>query len=460
MVFPGRRLQEKYTMSSKQSDRRRFLTEGAALVGSLAVGSTPVRSQDAAAGAAKAEQELTYAGEVPVEADWEAYGVPSRFGKSARIAWRLLPLRVPTVAHQTSLYSPLQNQMGIITPSGLHYAANHSGTPYPDIDPETHRLLIHGMVERPLILTVEDVKRLPSVSRIHFIECNANTRPTGFGRGGKNWNTVQHTHGWASCSEWTGVRLSALLQQAGVKKGAGWVISEGVDEMKLVDSIPLSKAMDDALVVYGQNGEPLRREQGFPLRLLTPGFAGIHNVKYLRRLEVVDQPQLSHFEIPMHAERRPAEGRPAGWVAHRFQWGPKSVIIRPSAGLTLPGVGFYEITGLAWSGAGAVRRVEVSTNNGRSWKAARLQPPVLPKAFTRFCSNWNWDGAEAVLLSRCIDELGQTQPTLTEFARAVLGPSAPAGYPVDIKGGEFSMCNAVQPWRVLRDGSVHNAMFT
>lgn len=153
-------------------------------------------------------------------------------------------------------------------------------------------------------------------------------------------------------------------------------------------------------------------------------------------------------------------GRPAGWIAHRFQWGPKSVIIRPSGAQTLPSVGFYEIHGLAWSGAGAVRRVDVSTDNGRTWKPARLQRPVLPKAFTRFCLNWNWDGRETLLLSRCVDELGQVQPTLTEFARAVLGPSArtyPPGYP-QIEGSQFSMCNAIQPWKVLRTGSVLNAM--
>jgi sulfane dehydrogenase subunit SoxC len=446
-------------MSSQQSGRRRFLKEGAALIGGLAVGVTPGHSQDNQGLAAKAAA-ANYRGEVPIAAQWEAYGVPSRFGKSARAAWRLLPLSVPAPYHQSSLYTPLQNQTGIITPSGLHYAANHDGCPFPDIDPEGHRLLIHGMVERPVSLTVEDLKRLPSVCHVHFVECNANTRPTGFGRGGPNWQSVQFTHGWASCSEWTGVRLSDLLRQVGVKKGASWVISEGADDIKLVDSIPLSKAMSDTLVVYGQNGEPLRREQGFPLRLLTPGFAGIHNVKYLHRMEVVDQPLLSQFEIPMHAERRPAAGRPAGWVAHRFQWGPKSVIIRPSGAQTLPGVGFYEIHGLAWSGAGAVRRVDVSTDNGQSWKAARLQRPVLPKAFTRFCLNWNWDGRETVLLSRCVDELGQVQPTLTEFARAVLGPTArayPPGYP-EIKGSQFSMCNAIQPWSVLRDGRVLNAM--
>lgn len=447
-------------MSSQQSDRRQFLKGGAALVGGLALGPVSAQPQDAAALAAVA-QNPNYMGVVPTSAAWEAYGVPSRFDKSGRIAWRLSALAVPSRTHQSTLYTPLQDQTGIITPSGLHFSVNHDGCPFPDIDPQEHRLLIHGMVERPVTLTLEDIKRLPSVSQIHFIECNANTRPTGFGRGGKNWQSVQFTHGWASCSEWTGVRLSDLLRQVGLKKGASWIISEGADEIKLADSIPLSKAMYDVLVVYGQNGEPIRREQGFPLRLLVPGFPGVHNVKYLRRIEVVDQPQLSQFEIPMHAERRPAKGRPGGWIAHRFQIGPKSVILRPSGGQTLPGSGFYEIHGLAWSGAGAVRRVDVSTDNGRTWKAARLQQPVLPKAFTRFCLNWNWDGRESVLLSRCVDDLGQVQPTLTEYARAVLGPSArayPPGYP-EVKGGQLSMCNAIQPWRVQRDGSVYNAMF-
>ena len=451
-------------MKSNESDRRRFLKEGAvALAGGVALGATPGHAQEGQGEKKPANaDDPKYAGAVPVSADWESYGVPSRFAGSKRTAWRLLPLAVPTQLHQATLYTPLQNQAGIITPSGLHYTVNHSGTAYPDIDPEQHRLLIHGMVERPLIFTMEDIKRLPSVSRIHFLECNANTRPTGFGRGKENWQTPQQTHGWASCSEWTGVRLSDLLRQVGVKKGASWVISEGADQVRFTDSIPLSKALYDTLVVYAQNGEPIRREQGFPLRLFTPGFAGVHNVKYLHRIEVVDQPQLSHFEIPMHAERRLAPGRPGGWITHRFQIGPKSVILRPSGGQQLPGVGYFEITGLAWSGAGAVRKVEVSTDNGRTWQAAQLQQPVLTKAFTRFSVNWNWDGSEAVLLSRCTDDLGQVQPSLAQYAEAMLGPSAranPGVYPVDPKGGFFSMCNAIQPWKVTRDGSVINAMF-
>jgi len=265
-----------------------------------------------------------------------------------------------------------------------------------------------------------------------------------------------------SCSEWTGVLLSDLLREAGVQKGASWIIAEGADQNKVVMSIPMSKAMYDSLVVYGQNGELLRREQGFPLRLLTPGFAGVNNVKWLRRIKVVDQPQLSQLEARIHSERRLAEGRPTSWTWFRYELGPKSVIIRPSGGQRLPGTGFYDLTGLAWSGAGVVRRVEVSTDGGRTWKDALLEEPVLPKAQTRFRLDWNWDGGETVLQSRCTDELGQIQPTLTEYARTVLGPKArpyPPGYPGDVERVVYGNCNAIQPWKVMRDGSVHNAMY-
>ena len=446
-------------MKSKRSNRRRFLKESAALAGGLALGAIPGHAQ---VGQGEVPVKQVGLGEVPVKEDWEAYGVRSRFDKSARIARDHHALQIPTKEHQTTLWTPLQDQMGIITPSGLHFAITHAGIPFPDIDPQQHQLLIHGMVDRPLILTLEDLRRLPSVSRIHFVECNSNTKPTGFGRSVEHMRTVQQTHGYTSCSEWTGVLLSELLGQAGVQKGASWIIAEGVDQNKLVMSIPMSKAMYDSLVVYGQNGEVLRREQGFPLRLLVPGFAGVNNVKWLRRIKVVDQPQLSQYEARTHAETRSAEGRPTGWTWFRYELGPKSVIIRPSGGQRLPGAGFYDITGLAWSGAGVVRRVEVSTDGGRTWKDAQLQEPVLPKAQTRFRLDWNWDGGETVLQSRCTDELGQIQPTLTEYARTVLGPKArpyPPGYPGDVEGLSYGNCNAIQPWKVMRDGSVHNAMF-
>src|ERR1700682_468474 len=200
-------------MKSKRSNRRRFLKESAALAGGLALGAIPGHAQ---VGQGEVPVKQVGLGEVPVKEDWEAYGVRSRFDKSARIARDHHASEIPTKEHQTTLWTPLQDQMGIITPSGLHYFVTHAGIPFPDIDPQQHRLLIHGMVDRPLILSLEDLRRLPSVSRIHFVECNSNTKPTGFGRSVEHQRTVQYTHGYMSCSEWTGVLLSELLQQDGV----------------------------------------------------------------------------------------------------------------------------------------------------------------------------------------------------------------------------------------------------
>jgi sulfane dehydrogenase subunit SoxC len=434
-------------MSSSGKSRRRFLRESAAALAGVVAGAVPAYSQ--------ASPSIR---ETPAKEDGEGYGRRSRFENLARVAMVESRLaKVPIKENHDVLLTPIQDQMAIITPSGLHYEISHAEVEVPDIDPRQHRLLIHGMVDRPLIFNLEELKRLPSVSRIHFVECNSNTR--GSVLGVENMRTAQYTHGLASCSVWTGVPLSVLLREAGVQEGAGWIIAEGAESMKWARSIPLSKAMLDGMVAYGQNGEAVRREQGYPLRLLLPGWEGGNNVKWLRRIKVVDQPYMSYMEARLYIEkRRPADG----WLWFRFEMGPKSVITRPSGGQQLPGPGYYEITGFAWSGGGVVRRVEVSTDGGRTWKDAHLHEPVLTMAFTRFSLNWNWEGEETVLQSRCTDELGQIQPTLAEYARAVLGPEArpyPPGYPGDIEGETHGHCNAIQPWRVNRDGSVHNAMY-
>ena len=292
-----------------------------------------------------------------------AYGERSRFVTSVRVpvAERPSPDDFGLTFH---VLTPLQDSVGIITPSSLHYVATHRGSFVPDIDPKEHRLMIHGMVDRPLEFTMDELKRFPSVSRIHFIECIGNrSKPTH--------KTVQETHGLTSCSEWTGVPLSLLLKEAGVQNGASWIVAEGAEEVKGASSIPLAKAMDDCLVCYGQNGEPLRPQQGFPLRLIVPGFEGIYNTKYLRRIKVVDRYYMTYNDYG-HIQPDPKV------AALTVQIGPKSVITFPSGGQQLPGPGFYEITGLAWSGGGAVRRVEVSTDGGRSWKDAEIRGPAYP----------------------------------------------------------------------------------
>jgi sulfane dehydrogenase subunit SoxC len=307
----------------------------------------------------------------------------------------------------------------------------------PQIDPAHHELLVHGLVERPSTFDMQALLRLPSVSRIHFIECAGNSGREHEGRPGED---PQKSHGLASCSEWTGVPLSIVLEEAGVRPEARWLLAEGADACRLARSLPLGKALDDVLVAYGQNGEALRPEQGYPLRLVVPGWEGNVNIKWLRRLHVVDQPLMTRDEAAYYTDLLP-DGR-----ARRFTFlmEAKSVITRPSGGQKLDGRGFHEITGLAWSGRGRITRVEVSTDNARTWQDAELQTPVLPKAFTRFHLPWLWNGGETTLLSRCTDESGYLQPTRDELI-AVRGMNATDHY------------NGIKSWRVQTDGTVSHA---
>jgi len=300
---------------------------------------------------------------------------------------------------------------------------------------------------------VDELKRLPSVSRFHFIECHGNSSPGGPGGPERKAAkaTAQDTHGFTSCSLWTGVQLSLLLKEAGVQKGATWITAEGTDASKHSKSIPIGKALDDAIVAYGMNGEPIRPEQGFPLRLVTPGWQGINNVKWLRRIQVVDEPYMAMMETSRYPSVK-LDGK-SRWF--EFELGPKSVITRPSGGHRLPVQGYYEISGLAWSGAGAIRRVEVSADGGRTWKDAKLHDPVASKAHTRFTAPWNWNGEEAVLQSRCTDDQGTVQPTVAEVAK-LWGADVDYLKKTSTIVGDF---NAIQPWKVNRDGSVQNALF-
>jgi sulfane dehydrogenase subunit SoxC len=307
-----------------------------------------------------------------------------------------------------------------------------------------------------LAFTLDELKRLPSESRIYFLECNGNSSP-GLRRNfhGSQKESVQALHGNTSCSEWTGVRLSVLFKEAGLQKGASWLVSEGADASRFSYTLPLTKAMDDVMVAYGQNGEPVRPEQGYPLRLLVPGWEAPYSVKWLKQIKVVDQPYMTWDESVHHSTTdRPYLGGKARW--YNFTMPPKSVITRPSGGLQLPGPGFYEITGLAWSGGGAVRRVEVSTDGGLTWKDAKLQEPVLRMAHTRFRLDWTWDGEEVVLQSRCTDERGEVQPSVEELNKywELSGKDRLGATSL------FNHFNAIQPWRVASDGSVHDAMFS
>jgi len=402
-------------MGAKRPNRRGFLKGGAALAGGLTLGAVePAIGQTPASGAfIKGSDELI------------AYGERSRFVTSVRIphGGRPSPDAFGLVFH---VATPLQDSVGVITPSSLHYIGTTRGSFVPDIDPAEHRLMIHGMVDRPLVFTMEELKRLPSVTRLHFIECAGN-------RSNRRHTTVQETHGMTSCAEWTGVLLSVLLEEAGVQDGGTWIVAEGVEEVKGASSLPMAKAMDDILVAYAMNGEAIRPQQGFPLRLVVPGFEGILSVKWLRRVKVVDRYYMTYNDYG-HL-RRDADGAALG-----YQIGPKSVITFPSAGQQLPDPGFYEVSGLAWSGGGAVGKVEVSTDGGDSWMDAEIRGTAHRMAHTRFSFQWNWDGSETELQSRCTDELGQIQPDRRRVGR-VIGQD-----------------NSIQPWRITSDGSVRNAI--
>jgi sulfane dehydrogenase subunit SoxC len=311
----------------------------------------------------------------------------------------------------------------------------------PTIDPSKHELMIHGLVERPLVLTMAELRRFPSVSRIHFIECGGNSGREHEGRPGED---PQKSHGLVSCSEWTGVSLSVLLREVGLTSAARWVIAEGADAARHARSIPLAKANDDVLIAYGQNGEALRPEQGYPVRLLAPGWEGNVNVKWLRRLHVVDQPYMLRDEAASYTDFMP-DGTARQFT---FVMEAKSVITRPAGGQHLAGPGAYEISGLAWSGRGKITRVEVSTNDGVSWDRATLSEPVLSKAFTRFVLPWRWDGRPTTLRSRCTDETGYLQPTRDQLIAARGMTAGPDG---------FDHYNGIKVWTVSSDGTVGHA---
>lgn len=342
---------------------------------------------------------------------------------------RLVPT-TKTPATGTSR-TPLQDLYGIITPSSLHFERHHAGVP--DIDPARHELLLHGLVEQPLLYSLDDLKRFPSVSRVHFIECSGNGQTE---YSGNLAPTAQAAHGQVSCSEWTGVPVKYLLEEAKVKPEAKWVIAEGGDACRLARSIPLAKLLDDAMIAFGQNGEPIRPEQGYPIRLLLPGWEGNMNIKWLRRLHVASEPSMTAHETAFYTDLMP-DGKARQFS---FELEAKSLITRPSGGQKLPGSGTYEITGLAWSGRGKITRVEVSTD-GKTWKDAEIQQPVHNKAFVRFRLPWNWDGSATILRSRSTDETGYLQPTADELLAA--------------RGRNYRYHNnQIKSWYVRADGSV------
>lgn len=359
------------------------------------------------------------------------YGQPSNYESVVvrrDVSW-LTASPISSVA-----FSPIHELKGIITPSGLVFERHHAGIP--NIDPDDYRLIIHGLVKRPLMLTMEELLRFPSVSSIYFIECPAN--------GGMEWRgaqmeALQFTHGMLGCCEWTGVKLSTLLEETGLKQGAGWILAEGADGSAMTRSIPMEKALDDAMIVYGQNGEALRPEQGYPVRLLNPGWEGSTSIKWLRRLEIGDRPWYHREETAKYTDLMP-DGR-----ARQFTWvmEANSVITFPCPEKSPVKPGYHELSGLAWSGQGCIKQVDVSFDGGVNWTRANLKGLILPKALTRFSLDWKWDGRPLLLQSRAIDETGYVQPTLAHL-RSVRGVNS------------IYHNNAIHTWQLASSGNVTN----
>ncbi|MEP2439281.1 MAG: sulfite dehydrogenase [Roseibium sp.] len=360
------------------------------------------------------------------------YGMPSEFESHVvrrDVEWL-------TASTESSInFTPLHELDGILTPNGLCFERHHGGVA--EISPADHRLMINGLVDTPLVFTMEDLKRFPRENRIYFLECAANS---GMEWRGAQLNGCQYTHGMIHCVMYTGVPLKYLLEEAGVKTTGKWVMPEGADSSAMTRSIPMEKALDDCLVAFKMNGEALRPEQGYPLRLVVPGWEGNMWVKWLRRLEVGDQPWHQREETSKYTDLL-ASGK-----ARRFTWAmdAKSVVTNPSPQAPIPhGKGPLVISGVAWSGNGKITRVDVSIDGGRNWKTARLDGPSLPKAMHRFYLDIDWDGSELLLQSRAMDEEGFFQPTKDELR---------------IARGENSIYhnNGIQTWHVKGDGTVEN----
>jgi sulfane dehydrogenase subunit SoxC len=418
--------------SAPPSPSRRQVLFGAAAAGG-ALATLGVGAAKSAKAAALAVPESAKGMGRPIEA--EAYGMPSKF--EAHYKRRRTDVFVNKQNFSDWSMSPLQHQKGIITPNGVIFERHHAGTP--DIDPKTHKLVIHGMVKQPLEFSMDALMRYPSVSRFHFMECSGN--------GLTDWlqarsKTVQQTHGLLSCSQWTGVPASWLLDEAGLQPGAKWVLFEGADGSGHTRSIPIERVMKDVLLVYGSGGEMLRPENGYPLRAFIPGWEGNCSVKWLRRIKVSDQPWHFRSETARYTDPMP-EGK---WRQFSFTMECKSVITNPSGGMKMQGPGHYQIEGFAWSGNGHIKAVDITTDGGKTWRQAELERPILDKCLTRFTYRWNWNGQPAKIASRAVDSTDYVQPTVADIAkvRAIVG--------------FVQHHNGVHPWSIDANGEVKNAI--
>src|SRR6476659_2313190 len=410
----------------KRPTRRRFLTAAGSATAALA------------GGAALAGNSKNVPPNVPEWTRALGDGVAVRpYGKPSRHESHVIRSDVQwlTASRESSVsFTPLHELDGIITPNGLCFERHHGGIA--EIDPDDYRLIVHGLVDTPLIFTLADLKRFPRVNRIHFLECAANS---GMEWRGAQLNGCQYTHGMVHCVEYTGVPLRVLLNEAGVKPNAKWLLAEGADSAAMNRSIPLAKALDDCLVAYRMNGEMLRPEQGYPARLVVPGWEGNVWVKWLRRLKLGDEPWFAREETSKYTDLL-ADGKARHFT---FVMDAKSVITSPSPQAAVKQKGFNVITGLAWSGRGKVKRVDVSLDGGRNWRTARIDGPVFAKACVRFYYEFDWNGEEFLLQSRAIDDTGYVQPS-KDALRKIRGVNS------------IYHNNGIQTWALKSDGEVEN----
>ncbi|WP_089173478.1 sulfite dehydrogenase [Bosea sp. AS-1] len=420
-------------MTSHRDDpapsRRRFLG-GAALAGAGLVTAGSARAE-----AGKPDPLITdvqdwnrYLGE---GVDKHPYGVPSRYEKN--VIRRDVPWL--TASPESSVnFTPLHDLDGIITPSGLCFERHHGGVA--DIDPANHRLMIHGLVEKPLVFTMEDIRRMPRENRIYFLECAANS---GMEWRGSQLNGCQFTHGMVHNVMYTGVPLKVILAEAGLKPKAKWLMLEGADSSGMNRSLPLEKALDDVLIAFAMNGEALRPEQGYPLRAVIPGWEGNLWVKWLRRIEVGDMPWMAREETSKYTDLL-ADGRSRRFT---FFMDAKSVVTNPSPQAPLKQKGRNVLSGLAWSGRGTIKRVDVTLDGGKNWQSARIDGPVLDKSLTRFYVDFDWNGGELLVQSRAMDSTGYVQPTKEEL-RKIRGANS------------IYHNNGIQTWHVKPNGETEN----
>ena len=367
-----------------------------------------------------------------------AYNTPSRF--ESGVAMTMTNPNAEPRAQQTRTPHHLLN--GTFTPNGLHFVISRTGSP--DIDPNRHRLVIHGLVDRPLVFTLDTLMRYPMESRMAFVECGGNSAPL-FSPEPLDAN-VQAIHGLVSCAEWTGVMLSTLLEETGIDPSATWLLAEGSDALAVHRSVPIAKALDDAMVALYQNGKRLMPGNGYPMRLLLPGWEGNMNIKWLRQIKLIDQPAMSHSESRTYTPILP-DGNAYQFF---FLQEVKSFITHPSPGLALSGPGYFEVSGIAYSAGGRISKVMVSADGGRSWAQAALQGPVHSKAFTRFRTPWRWDGGPAVLLSRAWDEAGNVQPTRAE----IVASRGEASRVPSVTGFPSQHYNGPTSWGIESNGEV------